>query len=109
MLFAFLYNKYIIRNVDVVDTTKPVIELKGKEEINIYVDDKFEDNGYTASDNYDGDITDKIVILGDVDSTKEADAFFPRFNKDEWNALLMGNYIDENYSYKRICYTKKGK
>lgn len=50
-----------------------------------------------------------VMYLTHVDSTKEADAFFPRFNKEEWNALLMGNYSDENYSYKRICYTKKGK
>lgn len=66
-----LYNKYIIRNVDVVDTTKPVIELKGKEEINIYVDDKFEDDGYTASDNYDGDLTGSVSIEGSVDTKKE--------------------------------------
>ena len=31
-----LYNKYIIRNVSVVDTTKPVIELKGKQDITGY-------------------------------------------------------------------------
>lgn len=66
-----LYNKYIIRNVSVVDTTKPVIELKGKEEVNIYVDDKFEDDGYTASDNYDGDITGSVSIEGSVDTKKE--------------------------------------
>lgn len=66
-----LYNKYIIRNVSVVDTTKPVIELKGKEEVNIYEDDKFEDDGYTASDNYDGDITESVSIEGSVDTKKE--------------------------------------
>lgn len=66
-----LYNKYIIRNVSVVDTTKPVIALKGKEEVNIYVDDKFEDDGYTASDNYDGDITESVSIEGSVDTKKE--------------------------------------
>ncbi len=48
------------------------------------------------------------MYLTHIDSAKEADAFFPKFNKDEWNTLLMGKYNDENYSYKRICYTKKG-
>ncbi len=49
------------------------------------------------------------MYLTHVNSVKEADAFFPRFNTSEWNSLLMGEYTSEEYSYKRILYTKKGK
>lgn len=66
-----LFNKYLFRQINVVDKTKPVITLNGKNEVTIYINEKYNELGANATDNYDGDITDKIVVLGDVDSTKE--------------------------------------
>lgn len=59
------------RIVNVVDKTAPEITLKGKAEVTINVDDTYKDEGCTAFDNYDGDITNKISIIGEVDTKKE--------------------------------------
>ena len=62
--------KEVIRKINVVDNTKPSIELNGKEEISLYVGDTYNEENAKALDNYDGDITDKIVISGAVDTNK---------------------------------------
>ena len=53
-----------------IDTVKPEIKLNGDAEITIYVGDSYQELEATASDNIDGDITDKIVISGEVDTNK---------------------------------------
>lgn len=52
------------------DTTKPYIVLKGEKEININVGQKFDDPGFNATDNFDGDITSKVIKEGSVDINK---------------------------------------
>ncbi len=65
-LRIFIYNieKKII--VNVVDKVNPVIELVGNSEVNACSANSYEEEGYTASDNYDGDITDKVTIENNV-------------------------------------------
>jgi hypothetical protein len=43
-----------------------VITILGERSINIYLGEIYDDAGATATDNVDGDITDKIVVSGDV-------------------------------------------
>ena len=57
------------RLVNVVDTTLPEITLSGNSNENIDVGSAYTDPGASASDNYDGDITDLIVVSGSVDPT----------------------------------------
>lgn len=52
------------------DTEKPVITLKGNSEITLNQGDKYNDEGASATDNIDGDITSKIKVSGKVDTTK---------------------------------------
>ncbi|RUM66756.1 MAG: hypothetical protein DSZ06_02655, partial [Sulfurospirillum sp.] len=52
------------------DTTKPTITLKGSNPITITEGDSFTDPGATASDNEDGDITNKITTSGTVNTNK---------------------------------------
>ena len=52
------------------DTEKPVIKLNGSSSITIKVNEKFTDPGATATDNKDGDLTSKIVVTGNVDTSK---------------------------------------
>lgn len=67
----FAYKKRSIeRIVDVVDGEKPQLELIGKDNIQLYVNNVYEEKGYKASDNIDGDITDKVVVNNTVDNTK---------------------------------------
>ncbi len=47
--------------VDVVDTAGPVITLNGGEERIVSPLETYVEEGYTAIDNYDGDVTDKVV------------------------------------------------
>ena len=54
----------LTRNVNVIDTTKPVITLLGSSEINLDVGQSYNEQGATATDNYDGDITSSISISG---------------------------------------------
>lgn len=51
----------IKRKVIVEDTTAPVIELKTSEDSYTPYDHPYEEEGYSASDNYDGDITDQVT------------------------------------------------
>ena len=57
------------RNINVVDTINPEIKLKEYTEF-LFVGDKFIEPGYSANDNYDGDITDLVTIDGEVDTSK---------------------------------------
>ena len=64
-------NSYIERKVSVVDKEAPVITLKGDSEINIVLNSTYHEVGYSANDNYDKDITDKVKVTTDLDTTKE--------------------------------------
>ena len=56
-------NEYKIeREVIVKDLIPPTIELKSGEEIEICPSSEYKDPGYKATDNYDGDLTDKVQI-----------------------------------------------
>jgi peptidoglycan/xylan/chitin deacetylase (PgdA/CDA1 family) len=62
------------RTVAIVDTQKPSLTLKGDEKITLTKGDDYEEPGYTAADNYDGDLTEKVTISGDLD-TKTAGTY----------------------------------
>lgn len=55
-----------IRRVNIVDKTKPVITILGDNPININADDIYNDEGATALDETDGDITNSIIVTGSV-------------------------------------------
>lgn len=71
------HEKYAINTkkkvkVYVVDDEKPIITLKDND-IVIDYKEKYTEPGYTAKDNYDGDITDKVIIENNIDNTKLGD------------------------------------
>ncbi|MDO8553760.1 MAG: DUF5011 domain-containing protein [Candidatus Micrarchaeota archaeon] len=59
-----------IRIVYVVDTTKPIITLIGNSTVNINLNNLYTDAGATASDNYDGYMTSKIITDNLVNTSK---------------------------------------
>ena len=61
--------KTIKRKVTVIDTTTPTITLKDSD-ITIYQNDTYNEPGYTAEDNYDKDITNKVKVTNNLDNTK---------------------------------------
>ena len=61
----------IKRTVIVKDETPPTITLNGKSSVTIYLNDTYKDDGCKAEDNYDGDITSKVSVTGEVNTKKE--------------------------------------
>ena len=61
----------VTRKLVYEDKSSPEIKLNDGEELYISVGGSFNDPGYTANDNCDGDITSKVTTSGSVDSNKE--------------------------------------
>ena len=61
------------RVVKVVDTTSPVITLVGEAVVTIEVGSDYEEQGATAKDSVDGDLTSQIKVTGEVDVNKLGD------------------------------------
>ena len=53
------------------DTEAPVIKLKGSTKINLSINEEYKEKGYTIKDNCDQDITDKVQIESNVDTSME--------------------------------------
>ena len=58
-------------NIEVQDIEEPKLTLKGNKKIIVTIGDKYNEQGATAIDNIDGDITSKIEILSNVDTSKK--------------------------------------
>lgn len=70
----------VIRTVNVIpDTTAPVITLIGSATINLNIGGTYNEQGATATDNIDGDLTSSIVISGSV-NTSVAGTYFINYN-----------------------------
>lgn len=64
------YKERLYRKVNVVDEEKPVIELSGEKEINLDYGTKFKEPGFKATDNYDGDITNDVLVKNTINEKK---------------------------------------
>lgn len=63
-----LFQKDVIRNVYVRDTSKPKITLDGVlEDIIVCPGSEYKKDNYKATDNYDGDITKKVKVISKKD------------------------------------------
>ncbi len=60
-----------VKTIYIVDNIKPVITLNGDSEIDLYLNQAYNEQGAIATDNYDGDISDKIKVESNLDTTKE--------------------------------------
>lgn len=64
-------NKTLVRTIHVKDTIKPTLSIQSGKEIHLYIGDSFEYPVYEAIDQYDGDITNKVKVLSNLDLNKE--------------------------------------
>ena len=64
--YKFLFTSKT-RTVKVIDNTSPVLTLIGEGTLNLRLGTKYEEEGYKAVDDYDGDITDKVSIDNPLD------------------------------------------
>lgn len=58
----FLFKKEVKRQVFVVDKESPTLTLNGNLESTVCPSATYKEEGYTAYDNYDGDITDRVTV-----------------------------------------------
>ena len=58
-IFGYIKKKYY---VEIIDNESPIIELSGDNPVTVCPGMQYTEEGYTAIDNYDGDITDKVTI-----------------------------------------------
>lgn len=58
----------VVREIVYDDPIPPELNLEGKTTISLKVGSKYAEPGYTANDNCDGDITDKVKVTGKVDT-----------------------------------------
>lgn len=69
---TYLGKKYTLqRIINVIDNEIPSITLNGEEEITLTIDQEYKEQGATAFDNYDKDITSQIKVESNLDLTKE--------------------------------------
>ena len=107
------------REVQVVDREAPTLELKGKDTQKICPNKEYEEEGYTAVDNYDGDLTSQVerIITDDtikykvVDSSGNATIKERRIVKSDVDApkiyLSSGEvvYVKQGSPYQEFGYT----
>ena len=81
----------VIREVVVTDDGKPVIALVGPATVDLNVGDTYTEQGATAFDNVDGNITAQIIIGGDVVNTSLPGTYVVTYNVSD----AAGNAADE--------------
>lgn len=111
----YRYNKYF--DIKVVDDTKPSISLVGNNPTYVCPGKEYKEEGFIASDDYDGDITDKVNVIKnnnsiiykveDSSSNKEEIIRNIIFEDKEAPIITLngGNYI---VIYKNDKYVEKG-
>ena len=60
-----------IRKVTKIDDIPPEIILSGPKRKVVFLNEDYEEEGAKAEDEIDGDITEKITVLGSIDTSKE--------------------------------------
>lgn len=68
-----IFSKTIKREVEVKDLTGPKIELVGDGNYEVTINTEYVEPGYKALDNKDGDLTDKVKIVNNIDITTLGD------------------------------------
>ena len=61
----------VTRQIRYHDPIAPEIVLKGEASISITAGSKYSEPGYVATDNVDGNVTDKVQVSGSVDTSRE--------------------------------------
>lgn len=64
-----------VRKIEIRDVIQPTITLKGETEITVSVPD-FADPGYSAEDDLDGDITERVEVTSDYKPKTQGDFVF---------------------------------
>lgn len=61
---------HVKRNVKIIDDIAPIIKLNGDQIVTLSINDTYKEAGFEANDEYDGNLTNKVQIKGEVDTSK---------------------------------------
>lgn len=113
-----------VRTVKVIDDKSPVITLSGGNSIKIEVNSSYNEYGYSARDNYDGDLTDDVYVSGKVnpnipgvyevfysvsDSFGNYRSVIRTVQVGDQSDIDALNYIKVSISEQKLWYYKNGK
>lgn len=96
-----IYNIKKDRKIVVVDNVKPTIELEGENEVFICPNQEYQETGFSAYDEYDGILTDKVKI------TKNNDGIIYSVNDSSNNKFSITRKVTE-YDNEKPVITLKG-
>lgn len=65
------HDKEVVREVKVVDRTAPKLMLKGASHVRVFLGGKYQESGYAASDDVDGDLSDEVRVESHVNMNKK--------------------------------------
>lgn len=96
----------IERKITRIDDQLPTINLKGGQELIWYLGNQYIDPGYIASDNCDGDLTDKVQVKGEVNVNKSGNYQLTYQVSDSGgNTYSIQRTVKViNYSYNKVIY-----
>lgn len=96
----------IERKITKIDDQLPTINLKGSQELIWYLGNQYIDPGYMASDNCDGDLTDKVQVKGEVNVNKSGNYQLTYQVSDSGgNTYSVQRTVKViNYSYNKVIY-----
>lgn len=91
--------------VSFVDNIAPEINLNGDSNITIYLGDTYEENGASAIDKNDGDLTDRIQIEGNVDTSIEGNYIIKYIVSDNsGNSATVTRTVTVKSMYSKTIY-----
>lgn len=105
------------KTVNVVDKKNPVITLEGNTDITLCPGCKYEEEGFSATDEYDGDLTDKVVkeqledkiVYTVEDSSKNKVSVERKIKEEDKEAPVITLNGYENVTiYKGNVYVEEG-
>ena len=76
-----------VLKVNVLDKVSPVITLQGESEVHLCKIEDYKEEGYTANDNLDGDLTDKVEV------TKTNDYVYYKVSDSYGNETSIGRKV----------------
>jgi len=91
------YTTIVTRNVIVEKLSVPTITILGNNPVNIKVGESYIEPGFSATDEKDGDITDKVIVTNNVDINKEGsyEVKYTVSNSDNQTVTIIRNVIIE--------------
>ncbi|MBQ9318862.1 MAG: polysaccharide deacetylase family protein [Bacilli bacterium] len=101
------FKKNVSVKYNVVDKIAPELEVDSEEKVTIYVNDNYNEPIVKAVDNYDGDITDKVEKIGEVDN-KKAGTYEIEYKVQDSSGNEISKKIVVEVKTKQVAGSNKG-